>query len=56
MSALAAMPSDHGHWLAELKTRIQAAQQRAILGVNRELVLLYWQTGRDILARPSVRG
>jgi hypothetical protein len=32
MSALAAMPSDHGHWLAELKTRIQAARQRAILG------------------------
>ena len=32
-------------------TRIQAAQLRASLAVNRELVLLYWQIGRDILDR-----
>jgi hypothetical protein len=34
-----------------LKSRIQAAQLRASLAVNWELVLLYWQIGRDILDR-----
>ncbi|RPI93106.1 MAG: DUF1016 family protein, partial [Chloroflexi bacterium] len=33
------------------KQRIQAAQLRASLAVNRELVVLCWQIGRDILAR-----
>ncbi len=43
--------SGYADWLAELKTRIHTAQQRAVLAVNRELVLLYWQIGHDILAR-----
>jgi hypothetical protein len=38
-------------FLADLKSRIQTAQLRASLAVNRELVLLYWQIGRDILDR-----
>lgn len=42
-------------WLAELKTRIHTAQQRAALAVNRELVLLYWQIGQDILARQAAQ-
>jgi predicted nuclease of restriction endonuclease-like (RecB) superfamily len=46
-------PSGYADWLAELKTRIHSAQQRAALTVNRELVLLYWQIGRDILERQS---
>jgi len=37
----------------ELKARIHTAQQRATLSVNRELVLLYWGIGRDILGRQS---
>ena len=41
----------YGQFLAEMKSRIQAAQLRASLAVNRELVLLYWQIGRDILDR-----
>jgi predicted nuclease of restriction endonuclease-like (RecB) superfamily len=36
--------------------RIHTAQQRATLAVNRELVLLYWQIGRDILARQAAQG
>jgi len=39
-----------------LKSRIHTAQQRATLAVNRELVLLYWQIGRDILARQDREG
>ena len=35
----------YGQFLADLKGRIQTAQLRASLLVNRELVLLYWQIG-----------
>lgn len=54
--ALTATPTGHADWLAELKTRIHTAQQRATLAVNRELVLLYWQIGRDILERQAQQG
>ena len=49
-------PQGYAEWLSELKTRIHTAQQRATLAVNRELVLLYWQIGRDILARQAEQG
>lgn len=49
-------PEGYGDWLAELKKRIHTAQQKATLAVNRELVLLYWQIGRDILARQAEQG
>jgi len=42
--------------LLEIKRRIQTAQVRAALAVNRELVLLYWQIGRDILTRQQEQG
>jgi predicted nuclease of restriction endonuclease-like (RecB) superfamily len=41
----------YAQFLADLKSRIQAAHLRASVAVNRELVLLYWQIGRDILDR-----
>ncbi|OFA16856.1 hypothetical protein A4U49_05225 [Acidithiobacillus ferrivorans] len=49
-------PEGYADWLADLKGRIHTAQQRATLAVNRELVLLYWQIGRDILARQAEQG
>ena len=49
-------PEGYADWLADLKSHIHSAQQRATLAVNRELVLLYWQIGRDILTRQSVQG
>lgn len=55
-AAFTATPEGYADWLLELKTRIHHAQQRATLAVNRELVLLYWQIGRDILARQAVQG
>ncbi|MBE7542940.1 MAG: PDDEXK nuclease domain-containing protein [Bryobacteraceae bacterium] len=42
--------------LAGLKRRIQEAQVRAGLAVNRELVLLYWSIGREILVRQDREG
>lgn len=49
-------PEGYADWLAELKNRIHRAQQHTILAVNRELVLLYWQIGRDILVRQADQG
>ncbi len=54
--SLTAPPAGYADWLTELKTRIHSAQQRAALAVNRELVLLYWQIGRDIMARQAEQG
>ncbi len=39
--------------LNTLKERIHASHVRAVISVNRELVLLYWQIGREILARQA---
>jgi predicted nuclease of restriction endonuclease-like (RecB) superfamily len=55
-SSLTPAPQDYADWLAELKGRIHGAQQRAALAVNRELVGLYWEIGRDILARQAEQG
>jgi predicted nuclease of restriction endonuclease-like (RecB) superfamily len=55
-ASLTPTPDGYTDWLRDLKTRIHGAQQRAALAVNRELVLLYWQIGRDILARQASQG
>lgn len=39
--------------LSSLKEQIRAAQIKAALSVNRELVLLYWHIGREILGRQA---
>jgi predicted nuclease of restriction endonuclease-like (RecB) superfamily len=56
--AVSLLPTPEGYapWLEELKSRIHNAQQRAALAVNRELVLLYWHIGRDILTRQTEQG
>ena len=54
--ALTDPPEGYDDWLADLKGRIHAAQQRAALAVNIELLQLYWQIGRDILERQAEQG
>lgn len=56
MPDIVPLPPGYTAWLDELKTRIHTAQQQAALAVNRELVLLYWQIGRDILERQDREG
>ena len=46
----------YNHFLFDLKTRIRTARTRAALAVNSELILLYWQIGRDILERQEREG
>ncbi|MGP8290249.1 PDDEXK nuclease domain-containing protein [Vreelandella zhanjiangensis] len=55
-ASLTTPPDGYAAWLAELKSRIHSAQQRATLAVNRELVMLYWQIGQDILQRQAEQG
>ena len=45
----AGLPLRYGAVLADLKARVWAAQVRAVLSVNRELIQLYWQIGGEIL-------
>ena len=47
-------PDGYLVFLTGIKERIRTAQVRAALSVNRELVLLYWQIGKDILERQEV--
>ena len=48
--------SDFAALLADVKARIQAAQTRAVLAVNTELVRLYWDIGRTLDARQRTEG
>lgn len=50
------LPAQYESFLQELKERIRSAQVRAALSVNRELILLYWGIGRDILLRQENEG
>jgi len=50
------LPAVYDSFLQELKDRIRSAQVRAALSVNRELVVLYWTIGRDILNRQKDEG
>jgi predicted nuclease of restriction endonuclease-like (RecB) superfamily len=56
MTKAPALPADYRDLLAALKARIGDARLRASVSVNRELVLLYWEIGRDILARQAAEG
>ena len=42
--------------LADIKARIRAAQHRAALSANAEMILLYWDIGRLIAARQEREG
>ena len=50
------IPNDYPELFARLKERIQRAQLKAALSVNRELIILYWQIGSEILSRQDAEG
>ena len=50
------LSENYSEFLQSLKERIRTAQVKAALAVNRELVLLYWQIGKDILERQKHEG
>lgn len=51
LAQLIKSPSGYAKLLEDLKTKIRSAQIRVGLAVNRELVMLYWEIGRRILAK-----
>ncbi len=46
----------YDEFLRGLKVRIRAAQVKAALAVNQELMLLYWQIGRDLITSQQTKG
>jgi predicted nuclease of restriction endonuclease-like (RecB) superfamily len=46
----------YGTFLERIKQSIRAAQMRANLAVNRELIELYWHLGREIVLRQTAHG
>lgn len=50
------LPAGYGRFLEGIKSRIRTAQVKAVLSANRELVLLYWEIGREILERQDREG
>lgn len=56
--ASALLPGDENYvaFLQELKSRIRSAQVKAAIAVNQELIVLYWQIGRDIVERQQIQG
>jgi predicted nuclease of restriction endonuclease-like (RecB) superfamily len=57
VSKPSALSSDnYDAFLRSLKQRIRNTQVRASLAVNQELLLLYWQIGREIRQRQQQEG
>jgi len=50
------LPTGYAQLLDEISSRIATSQVRAALAVSRELVLLYWSIGREILLRQETEG
>jgi hypothetical protein len=46
----------YAHFLAGIKGRIRAAQIKAAISANRELILLYWDIGRAIVDAQKNKG
>jgi predicted nuclease of restriction endonuclease-like (RecB) superfamily len=50
------LPSDYHSFLGSIKERVQRAQPQAVLSVNRELILLYWHIGKEIIKQQEQLG
>jgi hypothetical protein len=49
-------PADYAKFVTELKKKIRSAQFKAALAVNRELIRLYWDIGKEIIERKEKDG
>jgi predicted nuclease of restriction endonuclease-like (RecB) superfamily len=56
MQPIATVPPEYEELLGNIKDRIRTAQLRATVSVNRELILLYWDVGREICDRQEREG
>ncbi len=56
LAQLIKVPAGYKELFEDLKNRIRTSQLRAGLAVNKELILLYWDIGRQILLRQKQEG
>lgn len=54
--ALVEMPAGYPEWLADVKARVRRAQLRAAQAANGELLMFYWDLGRDITEKMTLEG
>ena len=47
------LPEGYAEFLLDLKRRIKESQLKAAISANRELILLYWDIGKEILNDPD---
>jgi hypothetical protein len=50
------VPTDYAKFVTQLKKKIRSAQFKAALAVDRELIRLYWDIGREIVGRQRMVG
>ena len=50
------LPADYTDFLESLKASVRQSQTKAMLSVNRELIALYWDIGRQIVNRQDREG
>ncbi len=50
------MPNEYCSWRNNIVTRIEQAKVRAVMGVNAELLALYWEIGNSILEKQEKQG
>jgi hypothetical protein len=55
-SSASLLPAGYGKFLEDIKQRVRAAQVRATLSANRELITLYWDIGKGIIERQRAEG
>jgi len=53
---LTVLPAGYAELLENLKDRIRRAQVRAAVAANREMILLYWEIGQEIVQRQDREG
>jgi predicted nuclease of restriction endonuclease-like (RecB) superfamily len=56
MSGKSLLPARYAALLAKVKQRVRAAQIKAAVSANRELILLYWDIGRAIVEAQKDKG
>lgn len=47
---------EYSEWLVKLKQRIKSTQIKAALSVNREIILLYWEIGKELFEKQENQG
>lgn len=50
------VPNEYAGFIASLKEKIKSSQFKAALSVNREMIKLYWEIGKDIVEKQKQDG